>query len=54
MEKRHRFHIGSSRLISLVLFVAAVIAIAVGIAGGEHLTVLKKATMICLECIGLG
>jgi hypothetical protein len=54
MEKGNRFHLGASRLIPLALLVAAAVAIAIGILSGEHLTVLQKATMICLECIGLG
>ena len=54
MEKGNRFHIGSSRLISVVLLVAGIAAVVAGIFLGEHFTVLQKATMICLECIGLG
>lgn len=54
MEKRDRFHIGSSRLISLIFLIAGGGLIAIGLIRGEQFTVLKKATMICLECIGLG
>lgn len=28
--------------------------LAIGLIRGEHLLVLKKAIMICLECIGIG
>ena len=44
----------SSILVPLVLLVAAVAAIIIGITKGEVFTVLQKATLICLECIGLG
>ncbi len=54
MEKRNRIHIGPTRLISLLLVIAGAIAIIVGVLQGEALIVLKKATLICLECIGLG
>lgn len=54
MEKGNRFHIGSSRLIPVVFVIAGAAGIVAGIFLGEHLTVLQKATMICLECIGLG
>ena len=46
---------GVSRLlVPIVLLVTALVAIAIGIATGEVFTVLQKATLICLECIGLG
>lgn len=32
----------------------SIVFIAVGIMRKEHLTVLKKAVAICLECIGVG
>ncbi len=43
-----------SPLIPLLLIIAGAIAITVGVLQGEALVVLKKATLICLECIGLG
>ena len=54
MEKHNKNYIGSTRLIPLLLMIAGSIAIAVGVVQGEALIVLKKATLICLECIGLG
>jgi hypothetical protein len=44
----------STILVPLVVFVAAMAAIIIGITKGEVFTVLQKATLICLECIGLG
>ena len=44
----------STLLIPIALLVAAVAAMAIGITKGELFTVLQKATLICLECIGLG
>lgn len=41
-------------LIPLVILLLGLAGIALGVAQGEVYTVLKKATMICLECIGLG
>lgn len=32
----------------------ALVFIVVGIARGDHSTVLRKAVRICLECIGIG
>lgn len=37
----------------LLLVIGAGLMIA-GIVRGEHMTVLRKAVMICLECIGIG
>ena len=54
MEKHNRLNIGSSRVISLLLLAAGIIGIIVGVIQGEALVVLQKATLICLECIGLG
>ena len=31
-----------------------ILFLAVGLFRGEHLLILKKAVMICLECIGIG
>lgn len=38
----------------LALFILGALFLAIGVVRGEHLTVLKKAIRICLECIGLG
>lgn len=37
-----------------VVLGVAVLLIAVGISGGQHLNVLAKATKVCLECVGIG
>jgi len=54
MEKNNRVHAKPSRIIAIAILVVASIAIAIGVVQGEALIVLKKATTICLECIGLG
>ena len=36
------------------IFVLAIAFIAYGIYSGECATVMKKATNVCLECIGIG
>lgn len=36
------------------LLAAALLCIAIGLAGREHMAVLQKAVVICLECIGIG
>ena len=38
----------------MVLSVAGLVLMGFGIARGEVATVLKKAILICLECIGIG
>lgn len=35
------------------VLVCAVVFIAIGIAGQEHLEVLDKAVRVCLQCIGI-
>jgi hypothetical protein len=37
-----------------VLLISSLLFIGVGLMRSEHLTVLKKAINICLECIGVG
>lgn len=54
MEKNNRIHIKTRRLITIGILALAGIAITIGIVQGEAFIVLKKATTICLECIGLG
>jgi len=41
-------------LIPLIILMLGLASVIFGIVQGEAYTVLKKATMICLECIGLG
>lgn len=41
-------------LYTAAIIVAGLIFIAVGAARGEALTILRKATVICLECMGIG
>lgn len=38
----------------MVVSIAGVVLMGFGIARGEVATVLKKAILICLECIGIG
>ena len=40
--------------VGVILLVLGEIMIAVGAFCGGHLSVLEKATKICLECIGIG
>ncbi len=40
--------------IRAALIVLSVIMIAIGVAMGEHMSVLQKSIRICLECIGIG
>ncbi len=41
-------------ILPAVLLLCGVLLIGLGIFRGEPLTVLEKATKICLECIGIG
>ncbi|MDC7244601.1 MAG: CD1871A family CXXC motif-containing protein [Sphaerochaetaceae bacterium] len=41
-------------IIPAALIAAGVVLILLGILGKEHLIVLQKATVICLECVGIG
>lgn len=41
-------------LLSFAVLAAAGVMIAAGVQNGEIETVFRKATMICLECIGIG
>ena len=54
MDKHNRNNIAVGRSVGIIFLVISVIAIAVGVYLGEAQTVLQKATLICLECIGLG
>lgn len=40
--------------IALILIAVSVLFILLGVWREEHMTVLKKAVNICLECIGIG
>ncbi|MBP5451139.1 MAG: hypothetical protein J6Y16_02765 [Treponema sp.] len=42
------------RVISLCILCAGIVLVVAGIFRGEAVTVFKKATRICLECIGIG
>jgi hypothetical protein len=44
----------TKNLIACGLLLLGVVAMIAGILRGEAADVLQKATMICLECIGLG
>lgn len=41
-------------LLAFLLITLGVIAMVLGVYRGEAADVLRKATMICMECIGLG
>ncbi|MGI6433443.1 MAG: CD1871A family CXXC motif-containing protein [Sphaerochaetaceae bacterium] len=54
MGKNHRFHITAAQLSALIFLIAGLVFIGIGLARSEHLIVLRKATLLCMECIGLG
>lgn len=44
----------TKNLIAVGLILLGLLALTLGILRGEAADVLRKATMVCLECIGLG
>ena len=42
------------KIASFIILILGFVMIAIGVLRGEALTVLYKATKICLECIGIG
>lgn len=40
--------------IGLIILTLGILSVSFGVYRGEHLTVLKKSIIICLECIGIG
>ncbi len=41
-------------ILPLAILILSLAGIVLGVVEKEHLTVLQKSTVICLECIGLG
>jgi hypothetical protein len=54
MDRDNRQNTAPHRTIGILLILAGVAAMVIGVISGEVQTVLQKATLICLECIGLG
>lgn len=44
----------TKNIVALSLMAAGLLALIAGVLRGEAADVLRKATMICLECIGIG
>ena len=44
----------TKHILACILIGIGLLAVVMGILRGEAADVLKKATMICLECIGIG
>lgn len=44
----------TKNIIAILLIAAGIVAMIAGILRGEAVDVLRKATTICLECIGIG
>lgn len=40
--------------VCVAVFVLSILFIGIGIVKQEHLEVMQKAVMVCLECIGIG
>ncbi|EOS39638.1 hypothetical protein C809_04557 [Lachnospiraceae bacterium MD335] len=41
-------------VVSAGILALSVLMIGIGVANKEHLEVMQKAVMVCLECIGIG
>jgi hypothetical protein len=54
MDSDNRQNTGIGRRVGILLIVVGVVAMVIGVMNGEVRTVLQKATLVCLECIGLG
>ena len=46
--------VGRKRSWAFALLVAALACVAIGVAQGGYMDTLRKAAVICLECIGIG
>ncbi len=44
----------TKNIIAILLILLGLISLLLGIRRGEAADVLKKATLVCMECIGLG
>jgi len=53
MKRRLTMYV-KQRIVGCVLFLVAIALIIVGIAQGDYTDTLRKATIVCLECIGIG
>lgn len=42
------------RIVRVVLLVLGAVLIVLGVINGEPTEIMKKATKVCLECIGIG
>jgi len=42
------------RIIQLSILTAGVILVVLGVIRGDALEILKKAVLVCMECIGIG
>jgi hypothetical protein len=47
-------HLLPWRILQLSLLAIGVILIVLGVIHGEALLILKKAVLVCMECIGIG
>jgi len=47
-------HFLPCRIVQLCLLFSGIVLLVAGIIQGDALVVLKKAVLVCLECIGIG